>query len=135
MKRRTRGFVLALVLVLLVAAALLAVEALSGAAVEQALASAARGQQRAFEAAEFGLARAESGVHAGGSPPPQESRTLTDHSRVQIDIELMAVDPLPAGFSLGRVVARRFRATSEAAEPGGARLTLAAGFTRLEPAP
>lgn len=135
MTPRSRGFVLALVLVLLIAAALLAAEALSGAAVEQALASAARGRQRAFEAAEFGLVRAESSLRGGNPPPAPESRTLTDTSSVRITVDLMAVDPLPPGFSAGRAVARRLRIRSEGRDSGGARLLLEAGLSRLEPAP
>ena len=132
---RSRGFVLALVLVLLIAAALLAAGALGGATIEQALASAARGRQRAFEAAESGLVHAESSLRGDSNAPATESRTLSDASRVRIAVDLVAVDPLPKGFSAGSVVARRFRVTSEGAEPGGARLVLEAGLSRLAPAP
>lgn len=116
-------------------AALLVGDALRGATLDQALVTAMRDRQRAFETAEWGLAHAETSVRQWLPLEPADPVIVDDQSRAVVTTTLVTIDALPPGFSTGRVLARRLLATSEGRTSRGARVRLDLGLTRLEPAP
>ena len=130
MRRPARnGFVLPGVAILLALAALLVLDAVRGAALSQALSSATRLRQRAFEAAESGVARIQSALIL------DETVLETDAPDFETGVRLELVETLVPGFSANRVRALRYRAQSTGHAPRGTRITLEAGFTRLQSAP
>jgi len=130
-----RGFLLPLVAVLLTAAAALVLDGLRGAALDQALATSLRERQRGFEAAEIGLAEAQVRLSASPLLPREETVRVDDASSALVVSETVERDALPEGFSAGRLVAHRLRVRSTGSTARGTRITLEAGFTRLESLP
>ncbi len=135
MKPRHRGFILPIAALLLCAAAWLTVDALRGAALDRALAGASRERQRAFEAAEIGLALAEMDVRQERPFGAPREVPMDDLARAAVTTTLIHADVLPAGFSAGRVLALRLRSISDGHTAGGTRVTLERGFTQLQPQP
>jgi Tfp pilus assembly protein PilX len=121
--------------VLLTAAAALVLDGLRGAAVDQALTSSLRERQRAFEAAELGLAEAEMALRGYAPVAAVQTLGVDSFARATITTQVVERDALPEGFSAGQLVAERVRVTSVGETTRGSRLTLEAGFTRLQPAP
>lgn len=133
--RAHRGFLLPIVTVLLVAAAWLVADALRGATIDQALAAAARERQRAFEAAQYGLAHVETAVQEQREPQISVPLPFDAVSQAVVTNEIVGVDPLPLGFSAGSVVAQLLRVRSDGITSSGARVSLELGLTRLQPVP
>jgi len=131
--RPHRGFALPFALALVALSALLAADALQGAGTSLAVASGALERQRAFEAAESGLARTLQALDAGERPAPLRRLPSQAGSRVELELSLDLVETLPEDFSVGRIRAERYSLTSMGVVAGGTRATLHAGITRLVP--
>jgi Tfp pilus assembly protein PilX len=130
-----RGFVLPAVVILLAIAALLVVDALRGAALTQALASAAHLRLRAFEAAEGGLAATQGTLATGRNPPALLEGSPSTGVSASTTARLELVETVAAGYSANRVHAQRWRVRSEGRAARGTHITLEAGFTRRVAAP
>jgi hypothetical protein len=133
--RIARGFALPIALMLATAIALVAADAISGASTATTLALRARLRQRAFDAAETGVARTLAALDAGESPSASHTMALGDGDasgeRARVDVRLDLVDALPEGFSAGVVSAQRYTVTSEGRVDAGTSLVVEAGVTRL----
>jgi hypothetical protein len=128
-RRRTRGFVLASVLILLALSALLVLDALGGAASATALATRLQLRQRAFDAAEAGLAGAAAALAGSELPAP---RVLTSEHGVsaRVTTQVDALDTLPLGFSAGRFAVQRLHVTAVAQAPRNTTVELQSGYSR-----
>ena len=102
------GFALPIALILAAAMALLAADALLGASTASAAAGSARLRQRAFDAAETGLARTLASLDADVVPPDSQTMSLTEGATAEVYTRLDGVDSLVEGFSAGRVSAERY---------------------------
>lgn len=133
MMRGHRGFAVPVALALVALSALLAADALQGAGTSLAVASGALERQRAFEAAETGLARTLQSLDAGERPAPVRHLPLDAGGRVELELKLDLVETLPEDFSVGRIRAERYSLTSTGLLAAGTRSRLRAGITRLVP--
>jgi Tfp pilus assembly protein PilX len=132
---RGQGFLLPVVLGLILVAAMLAIHALSGSADAAALSGNRLLHQRAFEAAERGIAHAMQTLEAG-EPLAQEPIVLTssaspDESAV-IEYRATALLSLPSGYSSAAFIEQRGEVRSTG-RLHNATARLAAGFSRIVP--
>lgn len=133
MMSRHRGFAVPVALALVALSALLAADALQGASSSLAVASGALERQRAFEAAETGLARTLQALDAGERPAPFRRLPLDSRGGVELELKLDLVETLPEDFSVGRIRAERYSLTSTGVVTVGTRARVRAGITRLVP--
>jgi Tfp pilus assembly protein PilX len=124
------GFALPIVTILIAMAALLALESLSAASQATGAATSARLRQRAFNAAETGLARTLAALDRNG-PRPDTTHSLAPDERADVHHELTMIERLPEGFSAGRVRAERYAIRSIGRVGSGHRIELSAGATRF----
>ncbi len=132
--RRVPGFVLPVVLGIILITGLLAAQAATDLGSHTMLATHRLLQQRAFEAAEQGLAQVRAQMRSGGVPPASQdlpSPGLPTDS-AQVEFATLAVVALPTGFSAGRVVESYHEIRSTGRSARGARVTLVQGLRQLE---
>jgi hypothetical protein len=131
-----RGFLLPVVLGLILVAAMLAMHAASGFASAAALSGNRLLQQRAFEAAERGLAAVRARI-AAGEPPPEVPVELASDAlpseRATVVYRPTARLPLPPGFSSDRFIEERGQLRSTSRLSRGATARLVEGVSRLVP--
>ena len=136
MRRSTEGFAVLLVLVLLAVIGLYAAATLQDALFGEALAGTRVFQQRAFMLAELGIEDALADL-AAPVPPADYTRELyplpdSDDS-TSVALRAAGSDALPAGFSAGRFIARRYEIESTGHAARGARSLQRQGVTRVLP--
>jgi len=133
--RRTSGFAVAWMLVLVAIIALAGGAAAQDALFARQLATARAQQQRAFALAELGLragmAQLSAAVPMADSGALHPGATQTDSMRVTLRPGSARV---PAGYSAGRFVARDYEIQSTGTSARNARSVLMQGVTRLEAA-
>ncbi|MGC4027464.1 MAG: hypothetical protein QM696_01135 [Steroidobacteraceae bacterium] len=132
--KRPSGFVLPVVLGLILITGLLAVQATTDLGSHTMLATHRLLQQRAFEAAERGLALTLNQLRSGVTP---EAGTLLPSSGLptdstQIGFTTPGSVSLPVGFSSGRVVESYHEIHSTGHSARGARVTLVQGVRQLQ---
>lgn len=134
--QRRRGFLLPVVLGLLLVAAVLALHALSGTAGAAALSTNRLLHQRAFEAAERGLAalrqRIDDGETAPVEPVRLDSPTLASVHAI-VGFRETARLTAPPGFSSGRFVEERAELHSIGRSTSAATARLVEGISRILP--
>ena len=127
--RPQQGFVLGAVLVLSGLAALLVLDALTGAALAQASVTRLRLRHAAFEAAEGALGAVTERVAADTGAALHSNGSRADVS-VRASARLTALEPAPVGFSAGRFRLQHFDLEASAAAPRGTELVLQVGLSR-----
>ena len=130
---RGRGYALPITLVLAALLALLAADALQGAASSSAAATRTRLRQRAFDAAETGLARLLQALDAGGRPTAAQRLSLGNGATVDVELHLDLVETLTEGFSANRMHSEHYSLTSTGRTETRTELRVDAGVTRLVP--
>lgn len=137
MPARPEGFALLAVLALLAVVGLYTAATLQDALFGTTLAGARVQQQRAFVLAELGVQDALQEL-GGAALPADYTRTLhpvgESTDSVTVVLRDTGGDALPAGFSTGRFVARRFEIQSTGQAARGARSLQVQGVTRVLPA-
>lgn len=131
---RPAGFVLPVVLGILLATGLLAVQLASDLASQRTLATHRQLQQHAFEAAEYGITHALATLAGGAVPPAVEVLALpgTRVAQVQVQWRLLRHDTLPAGNSAGRVSESWQALRSTGTSARGTRVTLVQGVRQQQ---
>lgn len=131
-----RGLALPVALLLLFILTLLLVESIGTAAGETTLAANQQFFQRAFEAAEGGLAAGMFRLaRATGTSTTQRFALAREGSATdRSDTELVqtGLDALPPGFSAGRFIARHYEIRSTGHSERAARVELVQGAVRIE---
>ncbi len=104
--RRSRGFILPVVLGLILIAALLAIEAGSEMGTQSMLATNRLLHQRAFESGESGIVEVMEQMQAGLSPPATQQlpSAAFPTDGASVEFTTLATVALPAGHSAGRIV-------------------------------
>jgi hypothetical protein len=112
---------------------ILAAASLTDTGSQQALTTSRILYQRAFEQANAGLARAIAELDANtlrSSVRRYPAATPTDGS--QITHSLAAAQPMPQGFSAGRIVEKHYELNAVGWSARNARVELVQGITRIE---
>ncbi len=131
-----RGVALFVALLLLFILTLLLVEGIGTASSESQLAANQQYFQRAFEAAQGGLASGLQRLARGDASALPARFTLaregsdTDGSETQL--LLTAIDTLPAGYSAGRFIARHYEIRARGRSARNARSEVVQGAVRVE---
>ncbi|MEP7312671.1 MAG: PilX N-terminal domain-containing pilus assembly protein [Pseudomonadota bacterium] len=132
-----RGVALFVTLMLLFILTLLLVEGISTAASEGQLAANQQFFDRAFEAAQGGLASGLQRLARSGDLALPQSFTLAREGSATegSETQLLAVgsDSLPTGYSTGRFIARHYEIRSRGSSARSARSDLVQGAVRVEP--
>lgn len=136
MRPPAEGFALLAVLALLAVVGLYTAATLQGALFGTVLANTRVAQQRAFLLADLGI---QSGLEevASASPPASYTRELHPLPGAQNSVTVVlrsSDDALPAGYSAGRFIARRFEIESTGHSARGARAVQVQGVVRVLPA-
>jgi len=133
-----RGIALFVTLLLLFILTLLLVEGMSTASSESRLAANQQYFQRAFEAAQGGLATGLTRLARSETAALPTRFTLardgSDSDGSETQLLLAATDNLPAGYSAGRFVAHHYEIRSRGRSARAARSDLVQGAVRIEPA-
>jgi Tfp pilus assembly protein PilX len=136
MPAQAEGFALLAVLALLAVIGLYTAATLQDALFGTVLAGTRVAQQRAFLLAELGIQGAVEEI-AGATPPADYTRELRPLPGAQNSVTVAlrsGADALPAGFSAGRFIARRFEIESTGRSARGARAVQVQGVVRVMPA-
>lgn len=131
-----RGVALFVTLMLLFILTLLLVEGISTAASEGQLAANQQFFDRAFEAAQGGLASGLQRLARDDLALPQRFTLAREGSAIEgSETQLLAVgsDSLPTGYSTGRFIARHYEIRSRGSSARSARSDLVQGAVRVEP--
>lgn len=136
MRPQAEGFAVLVVLALLAVIGLYTAATLQGSLFGRVLASTRVFQQRAFVLADLGIERALQDLAA--NPAPGDSTRVLhpiagSADSTTIVLRVAGEEALPAGFSTGRFILRRYEITSTGAAPRGARSVQVQGATRLVP--
>jgi type IV pilus assembly protein PilX len=135
--RAQRGVALFVTLLLLFILTLLLVEGIGTASSESQLAANQQYFQRAFEAAQGGLATGLQRLARSETAALPIRFTLardgSDSDGSETQLLLAATDNLPAGYSAGRFVARHYEIRSRGRSTRAARSDLVQGAVRVEP--
>jgi Tfp pilus assembly protein PilX len=138
MRPRTEGFALVAVLALLAVIGLYTAATLRGSLFTTLLSGTRVFQQRAFLLADRGIEQALQGLEANAAPTDY-TRELhpADGSPGSVTVSLRATgsEALPAGFSAGRLVLRRYEIEATGHAARGTRAVQVQGVVRVEPAP
>jgi hypothetical protein len=135
MRRPAEGFALLAVLALLAVVGLYTAATLQDALFGTVLANTRVAQQRAFLLADLGIQGALEEI-AAATPPADYSRELRPLPGAQNSVTVVlrsSDESLPAGFSAGRFIARRFEIESTGHSTRGARAVQVQGVVRLLP--
>ncbi len=137
MRRQTEGFAVLVVLALLAVIGLYTAATLHDALFGRVLASTRVFQQRAFALSDLGIERAVQDL-AGNAAPADYTRELHpiagSNDNATIELRATGADALPAGFSSGRFISRRYEISSTGTAPRGARSVQVQGVIRIWPA-
>ncbi|HTQ36147.1 MAG TPA: hypothetical protein VMH77_03855 [Steroidobacteraceae bacterium] len=137
MRPRTEGFALLAVLAMLAVIALYTIATLREAFFGTLLAGTRLRQQSAFVLADLGIDGALQDLAAADSAAgyTRELHPVVDPQQgVTVELRPVGADALPAGFSAGRLVARRFEIHSTGHAARGARSAQVQGVVRIMPA-
>lgn len=128
------GYALPLVMVLILAVAAFCASALEEAVTDRALGNARLAQQRAFLASASGLNLATRELQLAPVAAASRNYPLRAPDRVNIEMRATLRNPLPMGFSAGRLVEQHYELRSTGQSQRNARSVQTQGFKRLEPA-
>lgn len=136
MHPRAEGFAVLVILALLAVIGLYTAATLQNSLFGNVLAGTRIFQQRAFQLADLGIEGGMADLAATPAPADytREWQPVAGSSdRFIVEVHTTAEDPLPAGFSAGRFVSRRFEITSTGSAPRGARSIQVQGVVRVVP--
>lgn len=138
MPPRTEGFALVAVLALLAVIGLYTAATLRSSLFGTVLSGTRVFQQRAFVLADRGIEQAFQALQASTAPAnyTRELHPAGDATdSVTLSLRTTGSEALPAGFSAGRLVLRRYEITATGHAARGARSVQVQGVTRVEMAP
>jgi Tfp pilus assembly protein PilX len=138
MPPRTEGFALVAVLALLAVIGLYTAATLRGSLFTTVLSGTRLFQQRAFVLADRGIEQALQDLEASGAPADytRELHPAGDApGSVTVSLRATGTEALPAGFSAGKLVLRRYEIEGIGHAARGARSVQVQGVVRVEPAP
>ena len=137
MRPQVEGFAVLVMLALLAVIGLYTAATLQASLFGRVLAGTRVFQQHAFALADLGIERAMQDLPAG-SAPADYTRELHpvpgSAGSATIVLQATGEDALPAGFSAGRLVIRRYEIRSTGLAPRGARSVHVQGVSRTAPA-
>jgi Tfp pilus assembly protein PilX len=135
-RARLPGFVLPVVMGMILVAAALALHATSDLGTHALLSTQRLLHQRAFEAGESGIVAAIERLDAGDTVPQELTLTSSRFPADTAEVRTLTLSQqaVPAGFSMGRVVALRQEIRSTGRSARGARITLVQGLVQMQPA-
>jgi Tfp pilus assembly protein PilX len=136
MRPAAEGFAMLALLALLAVVGLYVAGTFQDALFGATLSSARIHQQRAFELADIGIEQAMQALGAAAAPADfvhvLHPLPGTDDA-VTVELHAAASGPVTAGYSMRRLVARRYEITSTATAARGARSIQVQGVVRLAP--
>lgn len=131
-RTQQQGFVLAAVLILSGLAALMVLDALTGAALAHATVTRLQLRQEAFEAAEGALAAQTLRIATGAAPPGEDGPA---RFVVQTTARMHTTEAAPDGYSAGRFRLEHFDLEAAVSGPRGTQLVLQSGLARWNTGP
>lgn len=137
MRPAAEGFAVLVILALLAVIGLYTAATLQNSLFGRVLAGTRVFQQRAFVLADLGLERGMQDLAASSAPADytRELHPLAGSAdTTTIELHATGDDPLPAGFSAGRFIDRRYEIRSTGLAPRGARSVQVQGVARIVPA-
>jgi Tfp pilus assembly protein PilX len=127
------GFVLPVVLIVLLIAAVIAIQATAESGSTTLLATQRQLHQRAFEAAESGVVAALEQLASGAQPAPMQSLHSDSIAGESATVQTSVTARLtPEGFSADRIVETHYEISSTGHSVRGTRVSVAQGVRQLQ---